>query len=79
VLTAQDGILWNGTTVSPAQLDQLLRQSLRYPVEPELQLQPESDASYDLSAKVIAAIKRARVTKFGFVDNERFSAFDKAQ
>ena len=47
------------------------------PVEPELQFQPEAQAAYDLSARVLNIIKASGVTKFGFVGNEQYSEFDK--
>ncbi|MDF2637601.1 MAG: biopolymer transporter ExbD [Novosphingobium lindaniclasticum] len=77
VLTADDKILWNGTQVDGPGLANLLKQSLSYPVEPELQYQPEPNASYDLSAQVLQLIKAAEVTKFGFVGNEQFRDFGK--
>ncbi|MFN4096934.1 MAG: AAA family ATPase, partial [Sphingomonas sp.] len=39
----------------------------KYPVAPQLQFQPDADASYDLSAKVMRWIKAVGVTTFGFV------------
>ncbi len=78
VLTAAGDILWNGSKVTPGQLLALLKQTLTYPVEPELQFQPEQDASYDLSAKVLNIIKGSKVTKFGFVGNEQYSEFVKS-
>ena|SRR5579871_595814 len=72
-------ILWNGQPVTPGQLLSLLQQTLTYPVEPELQYQPDPNASYDLSAKVLNIIKGSKVTKFGFVGNEQFSEFGKAK
>jgi biopolymer transport protein ExbD len=78
VPTRGDAILWNGTAISPAQLRPLLRASLAYPVEPELQFEPEAEASYDLSARVLGIIKSTQVTKFGFVGNDRFAQFDKS-
>jgi biopolymer transport protein ExbD len=77
VLTAKDEILWNGTVVDGPGLANLLKQSLTYPTEPELQYQPEAQASYELSAKVLQIIKAADVTKFGFVGNEQFRDFGK--
>ena len=78
VLTRDGQIMWNGSAVSGGQLLSLLKTTLTYPVEPELQFQPEPDASYDLSSKVLNIIKGSKVTKFGFVGNEQFSEFDKA-
>lgn len=77
VLTVDNKILWNGEQISGPTLRDLLQQSLNYSVEPELQFQPEPNASYDLSATVLQVIKASKVTKFGFVGNEQFSEFDK--
>lgn len=78
VLTADGKILWNASEVTSGQLLSLLRETLTYPVEPELQFQPEPEASYDLSAKVLNIIKGSKVTKFGFVGNEQYSEFGKS-
>ena len=78
VLTPQNEILWNGNPVTQGQLVSLLRETLTYPVEPELQFQPEAQASYDLSARVLNIIKGSKVTKFGFVGNEQYSEFSKS-
>ncbi len=77
VLTPTNQILWNGSPVTEGQLVSLLQQTLTYPVEPELQFQPEAQAGYDLSARVLNIIKGSKVTKFGFVGNEQFSEFGK--
>ncbi len=77
-LTGDGKILWNGSEVSGGELLYQLKQTLTYATEPELQFQPEADASYDLSAKVLNIIKGSKVTKFGFVGNEQYSEFDKA-
>ena len=74
-ITPDNKILWNANEVSPGQLLSLLQQTLTYPVEPELQYQPDPNASYDLSSKVLNIIKGSQVTKFGFVGNEQFSEF----
>jgi biopolymer transport protein ExbD len=76
-ITPQGTILWNASPVTGGQLRSLLGQTLTLPVEPELQFQPEADASYDLSAKVLDIIKVSKVTKFGFVGNEMYSEFGK--
>ena len=77
-LTRNGEIVWNGVPITGGQLRTLLAETLQQPVEPELQFQPEPDASYDLSSKVLNIIKGSKVTKFGFVGNEQFSEFDKA-
>jgi biopolymer transport protein ExbD len=78
VLTRDGQIMWNNTPVTGGQLVTNLRGTLAMATEPELQFQPDSDASYDLSAKVLNIIKGSKVTKFGFVGNEMFSEFEKA-
>lgn len=77
VLTVNDEILWNGEPVSPGQLLSLLQDTLNYDPEPELQFQPEANASYDLSARVLNIIKGSQITKFGFVGNEQYAQFGK--
>lgn len=79
VLTTAGEIQWNGDAVSPGELLALLRQTTRLSVEPELQFEPEADANYDLSAKVLNIIKGSGVTKFGFVGNERYRLFGVAR
>jgi biopolymer transport protein ExbD len=71
-------IMWNGTPLTGSQLVQDLKASRDMSPEPELQFQPDQDASYDLSAKVLNIIKGSKVTKFGFVGNEQFAEFSKA-
>jgi len=88
VLTWDNKIMWQPGAEGPAnQIDQstlisYLRETTnksRFAVEPELQFQPEPEASYDLSAKVLRIIKATGVTKFGFVGNEQFSEFERAK
>ena len=76
VLTPQNQILWNGEPISDSTLVANLQTSRAYAVEPELQFEPEANASYDLSAKVLNIIKASGVTKFGFVGNEKYRVFD---
>jgi biopolymer transport protein ExbD len=76
VLTAATNqILWNGMPITSNQLVANLQETLRLPVEPELQFEPEANASYDLAAQVLNIIKGSGVTKFGFVGNEQYRVF----
>ena len=75
VLTGQDQILWNGMAITDSQLVANLQQTLTFAVEPELQFEPEPNASYDLSSQVLNIIKASGVTKFGFVGNEKYRIF----
>ena len=78
VITPDNQILWNGTAITEGQLVGNLQETRAIQPEPELQYQPDAQASYDLSVKVLNVIKQSGVTKFGFVGNEQFRAFDKA-
>ena len=78
VLTPNNEILWNGEAITDNTLVANLQTSLTYAVEPELQFEPEANASYDLSAKVLNIIKGSGVSKFGFVGNEKYRVFDKS-
>lgn len=74
-ITGADELLWNGEAVSQAQLAGLLRITTEMAVEPELQYEPQAQASYETSAKVLGLIKASGVTKFGLVGNEKYQAF----
>jgi biopolymer transport protein ExbD len=76
-VTPDNRILWDGNQVTPGQLLSMLQQTLTYSTEPELQFQPDPNASYDVSAKVLNIIKGSHVHKFGFVGDEQFSEFGK--
>ena len=78
VLTYDNKVLWNDVQVNNGQLVALLQQTVQMKPEPELQFQPESGASYELSAAALNIIKASGVTKFGFVGNEQYSEFEKA-
>lgn len=78
VLTPTNEILWNGNAVTDNQLVANLQETMRFAVEPELQFEPEPNASYQLSSQVLAIIKGSGVTKFGFVGNEKYRVFGKA-
>jgi biopolymer transport protein ExbD len=68
-------ITWNGSPIDLLTLRQYLQQSLRLPVEPELQFQPNAQTRYVVVDEVLAEIKRAGVTKLGFVGNEQYGNF----
>jgi len=65
-------IYWNGSPVSKVLLRQYLEQTVRMTPEPELQFEPDQSARYIVVDDVLAIIKRAKVTKLGFVGNERY-------
>lgn len=75
VITAPGVILWNGTPVDLAQLRTYLDVTQQMNPVPELHLQPEPNARYELVDEVLAVTKRAKVSKMGFVGNEQFANF----
>jgi biopolymer transport protein ExbD len=75
VITASNQILWNGTPVSPQQLRAYLDATQQMDPTPELHLQPEPNARYELVDQVLAITKRAHVEKMGFVGNEAYGNF----
>lgn len=66
-------ILWNGTPVDLGQLAAYLERTRAFPVEPELQIEPDPFARYIVVDRVIAVVKRSGVGKIGFVGNERYA------
>ena len=68
----RDQVLWNGTPVSLQQLRAYLDQTQQMNPIPELHLQPDATARYELVDKVLAVTKQAQVQKMGFVGNEYY-------
>ena len=73
VVTAPGQILWNGSPVSPQQLRQYLDITQQMNPIPELHLQPDATARYELVDEVLAITKQAHVQKMGFVGNEYYT------
>src|SRR5512146_2420245 len=56
-------VVWNGTPVTPQQLDgYFATESVKDP-QPEIHLNPDGMAKYDVVAKVLASAQRNRMTK----------------
>ena len=72
VVTQAGQILWNGGAVDLIQLRQFLDATQQIDPVPELHLQPEGEARYELVDEVLAVTKKANVTKMGFVGNEAY-------
>jgi biopolymer transport protein ExbD len=72
VVSANGQILWNGTPVTKQQLRQYLDITQQMNPVPELHLQPDSTARYELVDEVLAITKQAHVQKMGFVGNEYY-------
>ncbi len=72
-VTAQGQITWNGTPISQDQLRQYLETTQQMNPIPELHLQPDATARYELVDEVLAITKKAHVQKMGFVGNEYYT------
>tara|TARA_B110001454_G_scaffold190370_1_gene189534 strand:+ start:5041 stop:5460 length:420 start_codon:yes stop_codon:yes gene_type:complete len=75
MIDAAGTITWNGSPIDKLTLRQYLRASMALPVEPELQFEPDRQTRYVTVDEVLAIIKASKVTKLGFVGNERYYNF----
>ena len=75
VITQPGAILWNGSPVDLATLRSYLDVSQQMNPIPELHLQPEAEARYEVVDEVLAVTKKAKVEKMGFVGNEAYIKF----
>ena len=73
-INAQDQVLWNGSPVSMPQLRAYLDTTQQMNPVPELHLQPDATARYEIVDEVLAVTKKAHVQKMGFVGNEYYTA-----
>ena len=71
-INAQGQILWNGAPVTQPQLRAYLDATQQMNPIPELHLQPDASARYEVVDEVLAITKQAHVQKMGFVGNEYY-------
>ncbi len=65
-------VYWNGSPVDLVTLRQYLDLTKNMNPEPELHLQPDAQARYNVVDQVLSVTKKAQVTKMGFVGNEAY-------
>lgn len=70
-----DAILWNGQPIALSQLRGLLEATQTMDPIPELHLQPDPQARYDVVDKVLRETKLANVSKMGFIGNDAYRGF----
>lgn len=75
VIMPNRAILWNGAPVNLVTLRQYLDLTQGMNPVPELHLQPDPNAPYEVVDEVLAVTKRAHVEKMGFVGNEAYANF----
>ncbi|ATY31721.1 ExbD/TolR family protein [Sphingomonas psychrotolerans] len=71
-IDANGTLFWNSVQIDDLTLRQYLDASLQQDPEPELHFQPDPNARYEVVDRVLAIVKRANVTKLGFVGNEQY-------
>jgi biopolymer transport protein ExbD len=71
-IDAEGRVFWNSAQIDDLTLRQYLDASLQLNPEPELHFQPDPQARYEVVDRVLAIVKRANVTKLGFVGNEQY-------
>ena len=71
-VNAQDQVLWNGSPVNLQTLRQYLDTTQQMNPIPELHLQPDATARYEIVDEVLAVTKKAHVQKMWFVGNEYY-------
>jgi biopolymer transport protein ExbD len=76
-IDASGAILWNGSAIDLVTLRQYLDSTKVMTPEPELHVQPDAQARYDIVDQVLAVVKKSEITKLGFVGNEQYAAFGK--
>jgi biopolymer transport protein ExbD len=72
---ARGTIFWNGSPIDLMTLRQYLNQTRTMTPEPELQFEPDAQTRYVVVDNMLAVIKRSKITKMGFVGNERYGNF----
>ena len=73
-IDGQGIVYWNSVPIDDTTLRQYLERTTAMNPEPELHFQPDPTARYEVVDRVLAIIKRANVTKLGFVVNEQYLA-----
>jgi biopolymer transport protein ExbD len=68
------GVYWNNNPVdSLTKLDGYFKLESQKEPQPEIHLQPDKRARYDIVAKVLASAQRNHMTKIGFVNTTEFA------
>ena len=70
-------IQWNGSPIDLVTLRTYLDRTKAMANEPELHIQPDAQARYAVVDEMLAVVKRSKVTKVGFVGNEKYADFGK--
>jgi biopolymer transport protein ExbD len=72
-IDAAGALAWDGAPLAAAALPARLTALRADPRQPALLLDADGEARYERVDELLAAIRRAGVTRLGFVDNRRFA------
>jgi biopolymer transport protein ExbD len=72
-LDAAGRLFWDGRPVAAAELTRRLRALAADPARPALEINADAETRYDRFDEVLAAVRRAGVTRMGFVGQHRFA------
>lgn len=72
-LDAGGTLFWNGRAIPDVALRARLAQLASDPAMPELHIAAHAETRYERVDEILAQVRRAGVTKLGFVGNERFA------
>ncbi|HEX8654124.1 MAG TPA: biopolymer transporter ExbD [Allosphingosinicella sp.] len=72
-LDAAGRLFWDGRPVAAPELTQRLRALAADPAQPALEINADAETRYDRFDEVLAAVRRAGVTRMGFVGQHRFA------
>ena len=72
-LDAAGQLFWDGRAISSEALPARLAQLAADPTQPELHIAAHAETRYERVDQTLATVRRAGVTKLGFVGNERFA------
>ena len=73
-ISAAGDLSWNGRPLADAELPHRLERLLADPARPDLHIAADAEARYERVDTVLAQIKRAGVSRLGFVGNQAFIA-----
>ena len=73
-LDAAGRLFWDGRPIAEASLPHHLARVAADPADPELHVAVDGETRYERVDETLAAIRRAGVTRMGFIGNERFAA-----
>ena len=72
-IDAQSIVYWQGMPVSANQLNEKMIGVGKLPVQPELHIRPDRNASYAAFTNVLAGSRRQGLSKVAIIGNEQFS------